>query len=76
MRLQRIALPNHYITGRIIPCFIDAGQPEPPRFVGVYRAWFRQNVPSMARRDLRDSRSAYGAIQRGQPHGRGSSNAI
>jgi hypothetical protein len=41
MRLQRIALPNHYITGRIIPCFIDAGQPEPPRFVGVYRAWFR-----------------------------------
>jgi ubiquinone/menaquinone biosynthesis C-methylase UbiE len=29
MRLQRIALPNHDVAGRIIPCFIDAGLPEP-----------------------------------------------
>jgi hypothetical protein len=29
MRFQRIALPNHDIAGRIIPCFIDAGLPEP-----------------------------------------------
>jgi 2-polyprenyl-3-methyl-5-hydroxy-6-metoxy-1,4-benzoquinol methylase len=29
MRFQRIALPNHDIAGRIVPCFIDAGLPEP-----------------------------------------------
>jgi 2-polyprenyl-3-methyl-5-hydroxy-6-metoxy-1,4-benzoquinol methylase len=29
MRFMRVALPSHDIAGRIIPCFIDAGLPEP-----------------------------------------------
>jgi SAM-dependent methyltransferase len=29
MRFFRVALPSHDIAGRIIPCFIDAGLPEP-----------------------------------------------
>ena len=29
MKFMRVALPSHDIAGRIIPCFIDAGLPEP-----------------------------------------------
>ena len=28
-KLFRVALPNYDIAGRIIPCFLDAGLPEP-----------------------------------------------
>ncbi len=29
LKFTRVALPNHDIAGRIIPCFLDAGLPEP-----------------------------------------------
>ena len=29
MKFMQVALPSHDIAGRIIPCFIDAGLPEP-----------------------------------------------
>ena len=47
-RFSRAALPSHDIAGRIIPCFIDAGLPEPrvlweaivPGSNEIYLRWF------------------------------------
>ncbi len=61
MNFIRIALPNHDVAGRIIPCFIDAGLPEPrvlwesivPGSDRTYLRWFvltyETFLPLMAR---------------------------
>jgi ubiquinone/menaquinone biosynthesis C-methylase UbiE len=67
MRFQRIALPNHDIVGRIIPCFIDAGLPEPQvlwesivpgsdrRYLGWLVATYETLLPLMERFGVRNS---------------------